>query len=139
MRKSLLKTPPSELSSRLVPAPAALLGVGAARRPAGSRNGSARYTGVPRVRVEVGETVEESVEEHQLTARLRLLEGFVSRTDLNESAQLGLFWLRDVLGLVPSLCLVRPLGDPALSVVAAQGFDGSAVSSFAVPVEDWND
>src|SRR5207245_1586390 len=54
MRKSLLKTPPSGLSSRLAP-PAALVAVDAARRPASRRNGSAPYTGVPRVRVAVEE------------------------------------------------------------------------------------
>ena len=47
MRKSLLKTPPSGLSSRLAP-PAALVAVDAARRPASRRNGSTPYTGVPR-------------------------------------------------------------------------------------------
>src|SRR5262245_10645524 len=138
MRKSLLKTPPSGLSSRLVPAPAALLGVGAARRPAPKRNGSAPYTGVPRVRVAVEEPAQEGVEQELLTARLRLLEGFVSRTDVSDSAQLGLQWLAEVLSISPTLCLVRPAGDPALVVVGAVGLEGPTTTSFSVPVDDWN-
>src|SRR5690242_11302911 len=97
MRKSSLKTPPSALSSRLAPPPAALVAVGGRER-ASRRNGSAApYTGVPRVRVAVEESADD--EQESLAARVRLLEGFVSRTEIADCAQLALHWLGDVLGV----------------------------------------
>ncbi len=136
MRKSLLKTPPSGLSSRLAPpAAAALVAVGAARRPATKRNGSAPYTGVPRVRVAVEETSTEEAE--QRGARVRLLEGFVSRAEIADCAQVALQWLRDVAGIKQSICLIRPSGEGSLFVVGAQGL-GSASMSFSLSLEDWN-
>src|SRR5207249_4449459 len=109
MRKSLLKTPPSGLSSRLAP-PAALVAVDAARRPASRRNGSTPYTGVPRVRVAVEEASALSDEEQQqLAARVRLLEGFISRTDVSDTAQHALQWIGETRGISKSICLVRPM------------------------------
>src|SRR5262245_1418252 len=136
MRKSLLKTPPSELSSRLAPpVPAALVGVGG-RRPPTRRNGSATpYTGVPRVRVAVEETGEE--EQEQLAARVRLLEGFVGRTEANDCTQYALQWLGEALAIPQSIALVRPPGEQTLYTSAHYGFKTSSVSSFTVSTEDW--
>jgi len=137
MRKSLLKTPPSGLSSRLAP-PAALVAVDAARRPASRRNGSAPYTGVPRVRVAVEEASALSDEEQQqLAARVRLLEGFSSRTDVSDTAQHALQWIGETLGIAKSICLVRPMGDPALFAAGQYGFTNPAASSFTVSLEEW--
>src|SRR5262245_65917013 len=106
MRKSLLKTPPSGLSSRLAPPAAALVAVGAARGSATKRNGSAPYTGVPRVRVAVEEAPGEEAE--QLAGRVRLLEGFVGRAEIADCSQIALQWLRDVAGIKQSICMIRP-------------------------------
>src|SRR6516225_298929 len=127
MRKSLLKTPPSELSSRLAPpVPAALVGVGVRRHPT-RRNGSATpYTGVPRVRVAVEAPSEE--EQEQLVARVRLLEGFVGRTEVNDCTQYALQWLGEVMGLAQSLALVRPAGEQVLYASAHYGFRTSSAS-----------
>src|SRR5262245_25959318 len=136
MRKSLLKTPPSGLSSRLAPPAAALVAVGAARRPATKRNGSGPYTGVPRVRVAVEEASGEEAE--QLASRVRLLEGFVGRAETADCAQNALQWLGDVAGITQSICIVRPAGETSLIVVGAHGLVGSAAASFTVSLEDWN-
>src|SRR6476646_5351679 len=135
MRKSLLKTPHSGLSSSQASRPAALVAVGAPRRPAVRRNGPGPYTGVPRVRVAVEEPA--YGEEQLLVARVRLLEGLVGRTEIADCAQLALQWLGEVLGLRQSLCLVRPLGEQSLFVVAVNGLGGSGFTSFGVSLEDW--
>jgi len=109
--------------------------VGAARRPATKRNGSAPYTGVPRVRVAVEETLGDEAEE--LAARVRLLEGFVGRGEIADAAQLALQWLGNAVGITQSICLVRLSGDVSLAVVASQGVGGSA-GSFNISLEDWN-
>src|SRR5579871_4553391 len=135
MRKSLLKTPPSELSSRLAPLPAALVGVGA-RRAAAKRNGSsAPYTGVPRVRVAVEALGDE--ESGHLGARIRLLEGFVSRTEVADCAQFALQWIGAAIGVSQSICLVRPVGEQTLYAAGHYGFTSAAVSSFTVSLEEW--
>ena len=72
-----------------------------------------------------------------LVARVRLLEGFVGRTEIADCAQLALQWLGEVLGIRQSICLVRPSGEPSLFVVAVNGLGGSAVTSFSVSLEDW--
>src|SRR6185295_17321798 len=102
----------------------------AARRPATKRNGSAPYTGVPRVRVAVEEASAE--EAGQLAARVRLLEGFVSRTEIADCAQVALQWLDDHAGVDQSICLVRPSGEGALFVVGVYGLPGSTAPSFSV-------
>jgi PAS domain S-box-containing protein len=93
------------------------------------------YTGVPRVRVAVEEPSEE--EEAQLAARVRLLEGFVSRAEVADCTQYALQWLGEVLGITQSICLVRPPGEQALYAAANYGFTSSAVASFTVSLEDW--
>ena len=45
-------------------------------------------------------------EEH-LAARLRLLEGFVARTDVADCAQWALQWLSEVLGITPNAASIR--------------------------------
>jgi hypothetical protein len=114
--------------------PAALLAVGAPRRTAVKRNGSAPYTGVPRVRVAVDDGV---ADDDFLTARVRLLEGFVGRSEIADTAQLALQWLGESLGIRQSICLIRPDGEPSLFVVGAYGL-GSSVTSYAVSLEDWS-
>jgi len=112
------------------------VGVGA-RRHATKRNGSATpYTGVPRVRVAVEEASEE--EQEQLAARVRLLEGFVSRAEVVDCTQYALQWAGEVLGVSQSICLVRPAGEQALFAAAHYGFTSSAVATFAVSLDDWN-
>src|SRR5437016_5274115 len=98
MRKSLLKTPPSGLSSRLLAPPALVVGARArarARKPASGRESGSPYAGVPRVRVAVEGAIGE--EEDFLASRVRLLEGFVGRTDITDCAQFALQWLGDVM------------------------------------------
>src|SRR5262245_7688955 len=126
MRKSLQKMPPSGLSSKLASLPAALVAVAGARRhapkPASANRG-------PLVAVAVDE-------DEPLRARLRLLEGFVSRTAVADCAHFALQWLADVLGLHSSICLVKPAhGEQELLGVGAYGIAGTAVSSFSVSLE----
>ena len=76
-------------------------------------------------------------EEDHLAARVRLLEGFVSRTEIADCAHHALQWLDDVLGSSQSICLVRPLGDQSLFVVGAHGLRGSSLGNFTISVDDW--
>ena len=69
---------------------------------------------------------------------MRLLEAFVSRSDVTDGTQYALQWLREILGLTPSLCLLKPAGEEALFTVGAQGLPGTAASRFTVSLEDWN-
>src|SRR5437879_4408343 len=100
MRKSLQKTPPSELSSKLALLPDALLAAAAARQVAAKANG--RSTNVRRPQVQVA-----PAEGDQVAARLRLLEGFISRTEVADCAQHALQWLADERGVARSMCIVR--------------------------------
>src|SRR5574340_1063058 len=123
MRKSLPKTPPSELSSRLAHLPPAGLLAGAARlapRPDGGPNGR-RSALTP---------VGRSSRHPELEARLRLLEGFLSRTDIDDCGQHALQWLAETLGVAQSICLVRTAADQALFTAASVGFP--AATSFTV-------
>jgi signal transduction histidine kinase len=91
---------------------------------------------VPRVRVAVEEAVVGEAE--SLAARLRLLEGFVSRTEIADVAGVALLWLGEVLGIPQSICLVRPSGESSLFVIGAYGLTNtSAAASFTVSLEDW--
>ncbi|MGH7487109.1 MAG: hypothetical protein ACREMY_16120, partial [bacterium] len=60
--------------------------------------------------------------EEPLAARVRLLEGFVGRTDVADCAHYALQWLGEVLGVFQSICLLKPIGEQALFAVAAYGF-----------------
>jgi PAS domain S-box-containing protein len=73
-----------------------------------------------------------------LQARVRLLEAFVSQSDITDTTQYALQWLREVLGLSPSICLLKPAGEDALFTVAAQGLPGTAATRFTVSLDDWN-
>ena len=77
-------------------------------------------------------------DDQPIAARVRLLEAFVSRSDLTDCTQYALQWLREILGLTPSLCLLKPAGEEALFTVGAHGLHGTAASRFTVSLEDWN-
>src|SRR6187200_139894 len=113
MRKSLPKTSHSELSSRVVSLPAGLLAVAVESRRAARPDGDSDKTngGSNGRRQNVGP------DQHRLAQRLRLLEGFVSRTDIADCAQHALQWLGDVTGLSQSACLVRSRGEQTLFTV----------------------
>src|SRR5262245_8963976 len=134
MRKSLLKTPPSGLSSRLLSPSAALAAGERGRRPSAKHGNGAAFNGVPRIRVAVEGA---SGEDELLTARVRLLEGFVSRTEIADCAQHAQQWLNEVMGVVQSICLVRPLNEPSLFVVGAHGVRGAGLGRFNLSVDDW--
>jgi len=110
--------------------------VSGARQPATKRNGSAPYTGVPRVRVAVEEPSADDA--GPLAARVRLLEGLVSRAEIADIVQLALQWLGEVLGVSQSICLVRPVAESSLFVVGAYGFVDSSAGSFTLSLEDWS-
>ena len=129
MRKSLPKTPHSGHSSRVALPPSALLAVaGGAERPrrAGKANGNAG----PALSVDDPRAL-------QMTARLRLVEGFLSRSEIADAAQHGLLWLGEVLGVRQSVCLIKPSGESSLFTVASHGFAHATTSSFVVSLEDW--
>src|SRR5262245_17501028 len=132
MRKSLQKTPPSALNSRLAPLPAALAAVDAEQRSHGvRRNGSGGF-GTARAAVLSRD------EDERLAARARLLEGFVIRTDITECARFALRWLADTVRVGQSLCLVQPTGEAALFAVADMGLSGRSAAAFSVSLDDWN-
>ena len=66
---------------------------------------------------------------------MRLLEGFLSRTEIADAAQHALQWLGEVLGVRQSLCLIKPSSESSLFTVASHGLAQS--SSFVVSLEDW--
>jgi signal transduction histidine kinase len=72
-----------------------------------------------------------------IEARLRLLEGFLSRNELADCTAYALHWLADVLGVRQSICLVRPMGDQTLFTVASFGFPPGSIRSFALSLEEW--
>jgi len=87
------------------------------------------------VRVAVEETADDGA---LLAARVRLLEGFVGRTEVADTAQLALQWLGEVLNISQSICLVRPDIEQTLFVVGSYGLPGGAVATYTVGLEDWN-
>src|SRR5262245_2580134 len=130
MRKSLPKTPHSAPSSRVAHLPSALLAVaGAPGRPrrAAKANGDAG-----------GPIAIDDARTPLMTARLRLLEGFVSRTEVADAAQYGLPWLGEALGVRQSVCLIKPSAESSLFTVASHGFASSTTSSFVVSLEHWD-
>src|SRR4051794_26503226 len=131
MRKSLQKTPHFALSSRPAPLRAALLSGGVARPRAPRRNGSVESRGVAHTAAAVRD-------DQLLAAQVRLLEALVSRSDITDCTQYALQWLGEILGLAPSLCLLKPAGDEALFTVGAHGLPGTAASRFTLSLEDWN-
>jgi len=115
--------------------PAALRAVGE-HRPAAKRRRGGPYTGVPRVRVAFDEG--QGDDDGLLPSRVRLLEGFVGRSELADCAHLALQWLGEVLGISQSICLVRPADETSLFVIGTYGLSGSAIARFSVSIEDWS-
>jgi PAS domain S-box-containing protein len=74
----------------------------------------------------------------QAAARLRLLEGFISRTEITDCSQHALQWLGETAAIPQSLCLIRPPGEQSLFTAAAYGLPGAAATSFSVSLDDWN-
>jgi signal transduction histidine kinase/PAS domain-containing protein len=75
--------------------------------------------------------------ERGLEARLRLLEGFLGRTEIADCVEHGLHWIGDVLGVSESLCLIRVAGEHALAVVSSYGLHAKTAASFSVSLDDW--
>jgi signal transduction histidine kinase len=110
--------------------------VGGQRRAAAKRDESAApHAGGPHIAGAAGSRIGEP--DAALTARLRLLEGFVGRAELVDSAQLALQWLGDELGIVRSVCLVRRAGEHALAVAGWHGVPSAAISGFRISLDDW--
>jgi signal transduction histidine kinase len=130
MTKSWRKTPRFERNLAQRPPRAALLAAGAVPHRAANRNGAAAAGRAEPFAFTLGR-------EDQLAARLRLLEGFVSRTEVADCARWALQWLGEVLGVSKSICLVKPAGEQALFAVSSYGLPGTAVTTFAVPLEEW--
>ena len=89
---------------------------------------------MPRVRVTVEEIGHDGA---LLAARVRLLESFVGRMEIADTAQVALQWLGEVLNVPQSICLVRPDAEPTLFVVGSYGMAGAAVT-YTVGLDDWN-
>jgi signal transduction histidine kinase len=71
------------------------------------------------------------------TERLRLLEGFLSRTELADCANHALQWLSDVLGIQRSICLLQRSGEQHLSTLAVSGLSPSTARSFSLSLDEW--
>jgi signal transduction histidine kinase/PAS domain-containing protein len=128
MRKSLQKTLPSGLNSRLERPSAGLLAAAGGRPRAAERNGAAGRG--RRLSAPLGHP-------EDLAARLRLLDGFLSRTDIADCAQFALQWLGGEMCVEQSICLVRPLREQTLVSVAARGLPSAATATFVVSLDDW--
>src|ERR1700676_2198333 len=130
MTKLWPKMPRSGLSLAQLPLRGVLLAGGAVPRRAPRRTGGSVSMRAAQFAFSVGD-------EEQLAARLRLLEGLVGRTPVADCAQYALRWLGDAAGVSQAICLVKPVGGQTLPTVAAHGVAGSAVTSFALPIDEW--
>ena len=72
-----------------------------------------------------------------LRARLRLLEGFLSCTELADCGRHALQWFGEVLGVRQSLCLVKPFGEHTLFTVASYGLPQATAAAFSLSLDDW--
>ena len=63
------------------------------------------------------------------TARLELLEGFLSRSEIADCTEYALDWLADTLNISQSICLARREGEAALTAVGAYGLPTNAAWS----------
>ena len=72
-----------------------------------------------------------------LAARLRLMEGFVSRTDIADCTQHALQWLAEAVGVHQSMCLVRAIGEPVMTTAGAHNLPFEA-TVFSISIDDWN-
>src|SRR5437773_4290996 len=126
MRNSLPKMTPSELSSRAEPVPSPWPSDAAGeRRRAARRNGYARSA------------VPAEPRQGRLAARQRLLEAFISRTEIADCAQHALRWLADALGVPQSICLVKRLSEQSLVTVAVKGFKSSTGILPSISFDEW--
>src|SRR5690349_11825388 len=128
MRKSLPKMPRSAPSSRVAVPPAGFRPAAAARRARAEHNGQRPHR-----------TSLAGEDDGRLRARLELLEGFVSLTDLADCAHHALDWLATVLHVRQSMCLIRAYGEEALYAVAWSGLPASTAGAFVVNLDDWSD
>src|SRR2546430_16637029 len=113
MRQSLQKTPPSGLSSAPARVPVGLLAAGAPRhgpRRNGRANGASGDAAVAPGSPGSSEA---------LAARLRLMEGFISRTDIADCTQHALQWLAEAVGVHQSMCLGRAIREPGMTTAGA--------------------
>ena len=110
--------------------PAALLAAAAGRRRAAKANGhnGSGTSAHHRRRSPAGDN------DDWASARLRLLEGFLSRTEIADSVPYALQWLGEVVGVTRSVCLVRPTSEPALITVASYGLPSAATTSSRSPL-----
>src|SRR3989441_9910634 len=113
MRKSLQKTPPSGLSSAPARVPVGLLAVGA------PRHGPRRISRANGASGDAAVAPESPGSSEALAARLRLMEGFISRTDIADCTQHALQWLAEAAGVHQSMCLVRAIGEPVMATAGA--------------------
>jgi PAS domain S-box-containing protein len=90
------------------------------------------------VRVAVDQAGDGADDDTILGARVRLLEGFVSRTEIADCTQFALQWLGETLGVSQSICLARPGSETSIFAVGAYGLRGSGVSSFSISLDDWS-
>ena len=127
MKSSLPRMRPSGRGSRRVPGSIRLLGAGGG--PLGAKE--------PRLDAAADATSVDRDVSPRFAARVRLLEGFLSRLDLADCARYALDWLADALGVTPSVCLVRQPGESALSPVAVHGLPSSAIQGFTLSLDDW--
>jgi len=111
-----------------------LLAAAAGRRRAAKANGNATNASFPgsfdRRRSGSGDD--------WAAMRLRLLEGFLSRTEIADSARHALQWFGEALGVSQSICLLRLGGEQALFTVASYGLPSPATTSFSVSLDDWS-
>jgi signal transduction histidine kinase len=94
------------------------------------RGGAAEEQDLSRRSIDDGDT-------QRLSARVRLLEGFISRTHMGDCAQHALQWLAEAGHVARAICLVTQPGEQSMSVVGAHGFAESSLASFVVSVDDW--
>ena len=73
----------------------------------------------------------------RLTTHLELLEGFLSRSDLQETVEFALDWLERVHHVNQSLCLIQRLNESSLSVVGSRGLSARAIANFTLSTDDW--
>jgi PAS domain S-box-containing protein len=105
------------------------------RRRAAKANGSSVFDGVPAIAVSAATNGDH---EGQNAARVRLLEGFLSRTDLADCTHFALHWLHQHAGVLRSTCLVRFPAEQALVVAGVHGLRGSASNGYAFSLDDWS-
>jgi signal transduction histidine kinase len=100
--------------------------------------GSSRAVADPRAgTVKPPESGEQTAEARLTAARLELLEGFLSRSELPETVEFALGWLARIHGVNQSLCLVQRLNSTALSVVGSRGLSSRAITDFTLSTDDW--